>query len=195
VEVTILKKKPLIKIGLGNHPRRPVDQLKEKLDPPRFPMQTAAGEGQLSKDSLMNLFDRPSQTSCNTTAASMTTTTATTYTTTPTTTTTATSSPLKVPSSPVKLIQRFNITSPDKPKLAMELVSEMDTPQKAPLMRELVKGSTISIETLNNSQKSLYTFRNAQINHLQCHKILSINLFKKLLSKPCELEPKRSQAV
>jgi hypothetical protein len=35
----------------------------------------------------------------------------------------------------------------------MELVSEMDTPQKAPLMRELVKGSSITIETLNNSSK------------------------------------------
>jgi hypothetical protein len=124
-------------------------------------MQTAAGQGQLSKDSLMNLFYIPSQTLCNMTAASMTTTTTTTDTTTPTAptpiTTTTASSPLRVPSLPVKLIQHFNITSPDKPKLTMELVSEMDTPQKAPLMRELVKGSTITIETLNNSQKKVYT--------------------------------------
>jgi hypothetical protein len=38
----------------------------------------------------------------------------------------------------------------------MELVSEMDTPQKAPLMRELVKGLSITIETRNNSKK-VYT--------------------------------------
>jgi hypothetical protein len=65
------------------------------------------------------------------------------------------SSPLSVPSPPVKLSQRFNITSSNKPKLAMELVSEMNTPQKAPLMRELVKGSTMTVpvETLNNSKK------------------------------------------
>jgi hypothetical protein len=141
VEVTIFRKKPLIKIGLVNHPCWPTNQLKENLDPPRFRMQTAAGQGKLSKDSLMNLFDKPSQTLCSTIASSMTTPTMTTDTTTPkpTTTTAAASSPLSEPSLPVKMSQCFNITSPNKPKLAMELVSEMDTPQKAPLMRELVK--------------------------------------------------------
>ena len=53
-----------------------------------------------------------------------------------------------------KMYQKFKITSPDKHKLAMELVCEMDTPQKVPFMRELVKGSTMVIETLNNKQKS-----------------------------------------
>jgi hypothetical protein len=74
-------------------------------DPPRVRMQTAAGQGKLSKDSLMNLFDKPSQTLCSTAAASITTTTTTIDTTTPipTTTTTAATSPLKVPSLPVKL--------------------------------------------------------------------------------------------
>jgi hypothetical protein len=57
--------------------------------------------------------------------------------------------------SPVKLSQRFNISTPDKPKLVMELICDMDTPQKAPLMREIVKGSSASmfIETHNNQQK------------------------------------------
>ena len=54
----------------------------------------------------------------------------------------------------VKLAQRFNISTPDKPKLVMELICDMDTPQKAPLMREIVKGSsTMFIETHNNQQK------------------------------------------
>jgi hypothetical protein len=155
VEVTSFRKKPLIKIGRGSHPRRPTDQLKENLDPPRFRMQTVAGQGKLSKDSLMNLFHKPSSTTTKTSETSMPTTTTQTDTTMPSTpaTSTAESTPLSVPSSPVKLCQRFNISSPDKPKLAMELVSEMDTPQKAPLMRELVKGSSITIETLNNSSK------------------------------------------
>jgi hypothetical protein len=116
-------------------------------------LSSVAGQGKLSKDSLMNLFDKPlSQTSCSTSTTETSTTTTTTKTDTKiptsTTTTTAASTPLSVPSSPVKLSQHFNISSPDKPKLAMELVSEMDTPQKAPLMRELVKGSSITIETL-----------------------------------------------
>jgi hypothetical protein len=83
------------------------DQLKENIDPPRFRIQTAAGQGKLSKDSLMNLFDKPSQTLCSAAAASTTTTPKTTDTTTPTptSTTTTASSPLRVmPSSPVKLI-------------------------------------------------------------------------------------------
>ena len=144
----------------------------------------------------MNLFDMPlSQTSCSTTETSVTTTTTTTNTATPTptsTTTTAASTPLSVPSSPVKLSQRFNNLSPKKPKLAMKLVSEMDTPQKAPLMRELVKGRSITIETLNNSKNILYTFRNARTNRLQCRKMLSINSLKKLSTR-WEREPKRSQ--
>jgi hypothetical protein len=66
VEVTIFRKKPLIKIGLGNHPQWPMDQLKDNLDPPRFRMQIPPGQGKLSKDSLLNLFgDKPSQTLCS----------------------------------------------------------------------------------------------------------------------------------
>jgi hypothetical protein len=162
-------------------------------------MQTAApGQGKLSKDSLMNLFDKPSQTLCRTAAASTTSTTTTTDTTTTTpntTTTTAASSPLRVPSLPVKLSQHFNITPPNKLKLAMELVTEMDTPKEASLMRELVKGSTITIETLNNSQKKCIHIPQFSDQPSASCKMLSINLFKKL-STPCwELEPKRPQTV
>jgi hypothetical protein len=60
------KKIPLIKIGVGEHPCRPTAQLKEKLDPPRFRMQTDP-KGQSSKDSLMLLFDKPPQTHTTTT--------------------------------------------------------------------------------------------------------------------------------
>jgi hypothetical protein len=36
VEVTLFRKKPFTKIGLGNHPQWPEDQLKENMDPSRF---------------------------------------------------------------------------------------------------------------------------------------------------------------
>ncbi len=80
----------------------------------------------------MNLFHKPS-------VALMTTA----DTTTPTTTT----------STAASLMPLVVYYLPRRKKLVMELVSEMDTPQKAPLMRELVKGSTLTIETLNNTNK------------------------------------------
>ncbi len=52
VEFTAYRKKDILKIGLGEHPSRPVDQWKEKLDPPRFRMLTAGTEGNSSRDSL-----------------------------------------------------------------------------------------------------------------------------------------------
>jgi hypothetical protein len=36
VKVTTFKKEHSIKIAHGEHPKRPADQVKEKLDPPRF---------------------------------------------------------------------------------------------------------------------------------------------------------------
>jgi hypothetical protein len=52
------------------------------------------------------------------------------------------------------MYQKFNITSSDKHKLAMELIFVMDTCQKEPLMKELVKGSTIIVECINNKSKT-----------------------------------------
>jgi hypothetical protein len=91
--------------------------------------------GKSSKDSLMWLFEKPPQSEA-TTAATATTNTRTETT---TATTIATAAGCCFPRVK-KLSHKFNIPSPDKPKLAMELVSEMDTPQKVPLMIELVKG-------------------------------------------------------
>jgi hypothetical protein len=114
----------------------------------------------------MLLFNKPPQeTQATTTTTSKTsmatpapdlTTRATPTTTTTTAVSSSSSSSLRVPSYlSVRLPQRlFNIASPNKPKLAMELIFEMDTPQKVPLMREeLVNGSTLFIETHNNQQK------------------------------------------
>jgi hypothetical protein len=110
-------------------------------------MLTADGQGKASKDSMMRLLDKSPN------MADMTTTTGTPATTTSTPMTAETTMANDAASPIKKLSQRFNITSPDKPKLAMELVCKMDTPQKVPLMRKLVKGSTISIECHNNVSK------------------------------------------
>jgi hypothetical protein len=53
---TVFRREDKIKIGLGEHPSRPSDQLKEKLGPPRFRMLTSYAEGKSSRDSLMRLF-------------------------------------------------------------------------------------------------------------------------------------------
>jgi hypothetical protein len=57
VEVTSFRRKAFIKIGLGEHPKRPLDQDKEKLDPPGFQMLAVGTEGKSSRDSLMRLFE------------------------------------------------------------------------------------------------------------------------------------------
>jgi hypothetical protein len=138
------QKIPLIKIGVGEHPCRPKAQLKLK-----------DFESRLSKDSLMLLFDKPPQTYTTTTESPVQGSAPATPWTTPAVA--AAASPLlRQPSdySPVNLAQRFKISTSGKPKLVMELICDMDTPQKAPLMREIVKdSSTIFIETNNNQQK------------------------------------------
>ena len=67
VEYTQYKRDALLKIGLGDHPSRPVDQWKENLDPPRFRMLTAGAEGISSRDNLMCLFDKTPTTEATTT--------------------------------------------------------------------------------------------------------------------------------
>jgi hypothetical protein len=154
VEVTTFKKRTLIKIGCGESPKRPASQLAEGLTPPRFRMRSTT-VGKSSMDSLMLLFKKPPPTEATATTTATTTTATTSTTTTPTpTTAAAAASPLRVTDSPMKLSQKFNISSPDKFNLTMELVCDFDTPQRAPLLRELVKGSSLSIEALNNKDKT-----------------------------------------
>ena len=151
VEITEYQKNTLIKIGIGVSPERPSIQLKEGLEPPKFRMQSTI-EGQSSKDSLMLLFNKPPPTEA----------TATTATTTPAAAaaTPAAAAALllpRVPHTPVKMTQKFNIETSDRGKLAMELVCDMDTPQRAPLLRELVKGPKFALDALNNQRKN-YVF-------------------------------------
>ena len=150
MEVTSYKRSEFIKIGTGTHPNKPASQVKDQLLPPSFRMQTT--EGQSSKNSLMGLFDKPPGRALFDTPP-RTPRTTTTYTTTTTETTAAPATPpptttttthAAAPSAPVNLSHKFNIPSPDKSRLAMELISEMATPQKAPLMRELVCNMRIS---------------------------------------------------
>jgi hypothetical protein len=157
MEVTTFKRERLIKIGTGASPEKPASQSKEGLEPPKFRMRRITAGGQGSQDSLtVLLFNKLPPTEA--TVATRTTATATTPTkeiteTTIATAAAATVSELRVPRTPVKLSQKFNITSPDKLNLTMELVCDMDSPQRAPLLRELVRGSSVSIDALNNQKK------------------------------------------
>jgi hypothetical protein len=115
VEVTTFQRRSFIKIGRGKFPERPASQLEEALEPSKFRILSTT-EGQSSKESLMQLFNSPPTTEATATTPTVTTTTPTT---TPTSdvariTTSPAASPLKVPHSPVKLTQKFNITTPDK---------------------------------------------------------------------------------
>jgi hypothetical protein len=122
------KTTPLVKIGLGEHPSCPASQLIEELGTPIFQMQTDP-EGQSSKDSLILLLDKPPQIAATTKTRAALALDLTRATASTTPTTTSASSPLRLPSYlPVKLSQQFNIASPNKPKVAMELTFEMDTP-------------------------------------------------------------------
>jgi hypothetical protein len=148
------KKTPLIKIGVGEHPCRPKAQLKEKLDPPRFRMQTDP-KGQLSKDNLMLLFDKPPQTHTTTTESPVPGSAPATPLTTPAVA--AAASPLlRQPSdySPVKLSQRFNISTPGKPKLVMELICDMDTPCWTNIVSTLLLLGICSLNILSTSHSS-----------------------------------------
>ena len=151
VEITEYQKNTLIKIGIGVSPERPSIQLKDGLEPPKFRMQSTI-EGQSSKDSLMLLFNKPPPTDAAATTATTTPAAA--------AATPAAAAALllpRVPHTPVKMTQKFNIETSDRGKLAMELVCDMDTPQRAPLLRELVKGPKFALDALNNQRKN-YVF-------------------------------------
>jgi hypothetical protein len=52
-----------------------------------------------------------------------------------------------------KMCQKFNIQTPDKAALVMELVRDMKSPEKVPVRRQLLGGPNITIHSLNNKMK------------------------------------------
>jgi hypothetical protein len=142
----------------------------------------------------MLLFNKPPQTQATATATTKTMTTPApdlTRVTLSSTTATAASSSMRVPPYlPAKFSRWFNIASPKKPKLVIKLIFEMDTPPKAPLMRQLVKGSAIFIETHNDHQKRFaHIPKCSNEASATCCKPLSMNSFRKF-SIYWELEQK-----
>jgi hypothetical protein len=51
------------------------------------------------------------------------------------------------------MCQKFNILTPNKGALVMELVGEMKSPEKAPVRRQLLGGTKVTIQSLNNKSK------------------------------------------
>ena len=54
---------------------------------------------------------------------------------------------------PSKMCQKFNIQTPDKAALVMELVRDMKSPEKVPVRRQLLGGPNVTIQSLNNKIK------------------------------------------
>jgi hypothetical protein len=52
-----------------------------------------------------------------------------------------------------KMCQKFNIRTPDKAALVMELVRDMKSPEKVPVRRQLLGGHNVTIQSLNNKMK------------------------------------------
>jgi curli biogenesis system outer membrane secretion channel CsgG len=105
-------------------------------------------------------------------------------------------SPLPEPHSPVGYVEKFKIKTPDKADMMVHLFRGSSTPQRMPLLREVVKGTaSLSVQSYNKKKitnylkstlakritirrKSLYIFRNVRTKRLHCHKMSSINFFR-----------------
>jgi hypothetical protein len=113
----------LMKIGQGSYPSKPLHQVKDQLQPPNHRMKKE--ERQLV-DSLLKLCScqEPDTTStANTSLPSIE----------------ATISISSIPNTST-MCQKFNIHTPDKAALVMELVGEMKSPEKVPVRRQLLGG-------------------------------------------------------
>ncbi len=49
--------------------------------------------------------------------------------------------------------RKFNIRTLDKTAIVMELVGEMKSPEKAPVRQQLLGGSDVTVQSLNNTMK------------------------------------------
>mmetsp|Transcript_2882 Transcript_2882/g.4645 ORF Transcript_2882/g.4645 Transcript_2882/m.4645 type:complete len:263 (-) Transcript_2882:1251-2039(-) len=61
--------------------------------------------------------------------------------------------PASIPTT--RISERFGIASPYKMALALDLLSDITSPQKGPFQRELFKGSSVIVPSLNNRDKHL----------------------------------------
>ena len=126
-----------MKIGKGDYPSKPLHQVKDKLQPTNHRVRIE--ERQLV-DSLLQLC------SCQEPGTTSTSNT-------PLPSIKATIAISSIPNTST-MCQRFNIHTPDKAALVMELVGEMKSPEKVPVRRQLLGGgSKVTIHSLNNKKK------------------------------------------
>ena len=137
------RKSLLVRIGQGLYPLKPFHQVRDELQPPNHRLKKE--ERQLV-DSLLKLCcpdATPLMPSEDTSEDTVTTSIDATISILDTTT-----------NSTSTMCQRFNIHTPDKAALVMELVGEMKSPEKVPVRRQLLGGgSQYSIHSLNNKKK------------------------------------------
>ena len=128
------RKSLLVRIGQGLYPLKPFHQVRDELQPPNHRLKKE--ERQLV-DSLLKLCScqEPDTTStANTSLPSINAT-------------------IAIPTIPntSTMCQKFNIHTPDKAALVMELVGEMKSPEKVPVW--LGGESKVTIHSLNNKTK------------------------------------------
>jgi hypothetical protein len=131
----------LIKIGQGAYPANPLQQKRDQLQPPNHHLKKE--ERQLVA-SLLKLCCKDADTHPLTPSGNTSGT--------PISDATAESSSTSTNASS-KMCQRFNIRTPDKPALVMELVRDMKSPEKVPVRRQLLGGPNVTIHSLNNKMK------------------------------------------
>jgi hypothetical protein len=129
----------LVKIGQGSYPAKPLQQVRNELQPPNHRLKKE--ERQLVT-SLLKLCcpDATHLMPSEDTA------------------TTSIDAPMSLlditTNSTSTMCQKFNIRTPDKAALVMELVGEMKSPEMVPVRRQLLGGgSKVTIHYLNNKTK------------------------------------------
>jgi hypothetical protein len=118
-----------LRIGQGTYPSKPAQQIKDKVKPPEHRLKK---DGRQLVADLLSLCCRKEES--------------------PVATTDATSRSSKKANK--TMTNNFSIRKLDKAALALQLVGEMKTPEKIPVMRKLLAGSSsATIHSMNNKTK------------------------------------------
>ncbi len=131
----------LVRIGQGSYPDKPLQQVRNLLQPPNHRLKKEERE---LVTSLLKLCCEEADTDPLTPSGDTSET--------PISDTTAESSSTSTNASS-KMCQKFNIRTPDKAALVMELVRDMKSPEKIPVRRQLLGGPNLTIHSLNNKMK------------------------------------------
>jgi hypothetical protein len=128
----------LVNIGQGSYPAKPLQQVRNELQPPNHHLKKEERQLVTSLLKLCCPDATPLMPSEDTATTSIDATISIQDTTTNSTST---------------MCHKFNIQTQDKAALVMELVRDMKSPEKVPVRRQLLGGPNVTIHSLNNKTK------------------------------------------